>query len=314
MTVARRTGDPSAAGGGPTPDRKRYGRTARPARLGRRRLWLAALAAVVGLPLGAHVGYGVAYWLYNAPCPGDLPFRAGFETGDLSEWSGLGARQLCCAHSAVIVADPVRSGARALEVTLHSDDPPVKAGKRAELRRKGTFQAVRYRYAFSLFVPESWAAIPQQATFAQWHSVPDKLLGEASRGPPLRLAIRNGAFEMVGQWDADLISNGWLRQDDATHRRGQFRWSAPLERGRWIDWRLEVRWSPSVDGYVALWKDEARVYLRQGPVGYRDLFGPYLKIGLYVPRWQGSVAVERRSLYFDEVEIAPVAQPAVAER
>jgi hypothetical protein len=67
-----------------------------------------------------------------------------------------------------------------------------------------------YRYAFSLFVPATWSETPDRVVFAQWHSVPDKLLAEGKRATVLKLTIVGDRFKLRGTWDDDLISATWF--------------------------------------------------------------------------------------------------------
>lgn len=285
-------------------------------RIGPVRATVAILVALVVLPVAAHVAYGIVYYLYSARLTDDLPFRTGFESGDLGDWSSLGAQQLCCPHSATVVDDPVRSGSHALQVTADSRDPYVKGSPRAEFRLKADWLGEGYGYAFSLYVPDDWTAIPDSVVFAQWHGTRDRLFLEGGRVPVLKLVIEEDEFRLRGAWDDDLVTKTAFAPKGAPDVEKALYWTAPLERGHWIDWRVRARWAPGESGYLEVLKDGERVFTRAGPNAFNDLLGPYFKMGVYVSDWKsrygkGSADGDRRTLYFDDVAVTSESLPAV---
>jgi len=55
--------------------------------------------------------------------PGEVLFKADFETGDLSQWSQTGTRgQNATPRNIQVVTDVVRQGKYAAKVTIHADD------------------------------------------------------------------------------------------------------------------------------------------------------------------------------------------------
>ena len=80
--------------------------------------------------------------------------------------------------------------------------------------------------------------------------------------------------------------------------------TALLTPGTWTEWTFHVRWSPDDDGFLKVWKDGEPLVDIAGPVGHRDLIGPYMKAGVYVPGWKDigrEENVQTRALYFDLV-------------
>jgi len=267
---------------------------------------LGVLVLVFALPVAFHVGYGLVYWAYSASPDGHFPFSSDFENGDLGEWSWIGAKQLCCDHSAEVVESPVRSGRYALKVTLRKDDPPVKNSLRAELRMKSARFGTDFWYEFSVYVPPDWRPISDKVTFAQWHATPDRLLGEKSRPPPLSFEIVGDEFHLKGDWDSSLISTSWFHRSSNIGKT--VLWSSPLVSGRWIDWAVRVRWSYEEDGILELWKDGEMVFQRSGPNTFNDILAPYFKIGVYNSDWKSRSSdalnrTEKRTLYFDAIHV-----------
>jgi len=270
----------------------------------RRRLVLAAVAAAVAAVV-LHLGYGLGYLWYSMPGANDRNFRSGFESGTLDEWSDLGARQFCCPHSVALANDFVRQGRHAVRIELDRRDPDVRGSKRAEFRLKAVPRGSTYRYAFSVYIPEDWRADPIPVTVAQWHAVPDKVLLEGGRTPPLRVAILGDEWFVVAHSDATRIAPLMLMREQAG--KPAFVWRGPIERGQWTDWTITVRWSHGDDGRVAVAMGGVQIADRKGPVGFNDFLAPYFKVGLYVPDWayaEKAAAVTRRVIYLDDIAAA----------
>lgn len=264
--------------------------------MGTARRWFLAVAA---LAVAAYFVAAFAYHSYNASTAGDFPFHAGFETMDLSEWTHSRSQQLCCPHSAQVVTAPVRSGTHALRICLKRADPEVKGNQRAELRTAAAEIGRCYLYRFSVFVPPEWPPSPLQVMLAQWHSVPDLQLGELHLPPPLRLAIRGESIVLGACWDSHRVTRPFW--DSGRTPEHHALWSGPLERGRWIDWAVRIRWSSTEAGELDVWKDGISIATRSGPNTYDDAIAPYLKLGVYVPTWV--LPPDERELVFDDVSI-----------
>lgn len=274
--------------------------------------WFVAAGLLAGLGVMAHGAASAVYAGYNRTGGNDVPFATGFD-GGLDEWAWLGARQLCCDHSAVIVDDPVRSGNHALLVTLDRGDPLVRGSKRAEFRLKSVEYDKVYRYSFSTFLPEDWVVDDAPVTLAQWHNVKDMAYGEGGMSPPLRLIIQGDEISVAVRWDEHPISRGWLRRGESDQEK--VLWTGMLEPGRWNDWSFDVRWSFGDDGLVRVYKDGDLLVDYQGPNTYNDFIAPYFKMGIYVPVWKRDdkrFAVTRRTAVFDAVEVREIEETVQA--
>jgi hypothetical protein len=264
---------------------------------------LVGAAAVLLLLL--HVAYAFAYHVYHRPAAGDLTFTSDFESGDASVWEDKGAIQVCCDDSLVIVDAPVRRGRRAARFTLRQSDPDVKGSKRAEVITRAALMGGEYWYAFSVFLPADWKGDQVPVTIAQWHAVPDVGFGEASSPPPLRLLVEEGQWAVVNIWDSKRLGSTLWRpiapDGYVLQKVGAF------EPGRWTDWVVHVRWSYESGGLLEVWKDRQLALRRDGPNTYNDALAPYMKLGIYVPRWtlQPPVStVASHTIHFDEIRVA----------
>lgn len=251
-----------------------------------------------------HLGVSLAFWIYSLPKDELLPFREGFESGDLRQWDRLGWKQLCCDHSLRVVTEPIRSGRHAARFELVRGDPLVRGNQRAEVRLPAATMGREYRYAFSLYLPADWVPDPLPTNLVQWHSVSDKLFLEGGPSMPLRLAVIGDQWIIDNFWDSKWVTKfAYLPEHPEGNR---LVWTGPVDRGRWVDWEFRVRWAWEGDGLVEVRKDGILVAHASGPNTYHDLVAPYMKFGVYVPAWSVEELrspVRRRVAFFDDVAV-----------
>ncbi len=211
----------------------------------------------------------------------ELLLEAAFESGQISD-QGLGL-QKCCDDSLEIVAEPVRSGRYAARTLLRNTDEKVHKGQRSEFSDGETpiQMSAEYWYGLSIFVPEDFEAPPStDGVLFQWHT--------QQGGPSPMLAIR-------------VSGKDWKITTDAQSPRRTLA-RLPMEKGKWTDWVVQVKWSPDAEGYWTIWKDGEEVARETGIVtDYPEEEGPYAKFGQY-----HSVDREtpRNVVFFDEYRVA----------
>jgi hypothetical protein len=257
---------------------------------------------------------------FAAPVPPHtLLFAADFEGGS---WNGLqrsgdGVFELDRrqshrgAHSARLA---IRRGAPACSVRAELVPIAVRGHYGASYARFD----VEYWYGFSMLLPADWEVDVLPESIAQWHDVPDRMLFERDRNPPLAIVLRGERVFVEARWDASLVS-----APDACWCPGRYdgEWTVDVGGvhdlvGRWCEWVFCVNWSWAGGGRgcVRAWRDGALLVDRQGPNCFRDLRGgPYLKLGPYkwpwTPRAGASAAdepcggVSARELWVDDVWI-----------
>jgi hypothetical protein len=183
--------------------------------------------------------------------------------------------------------DPVRAGGAAARFELRRDDPVINEGTRAELA--GTLEppgADRW-YAFSIYLPKSWARDRSPEILAQWHQ------RSLEGNPPLAIATYKGTWEILAtsQGHAEDVITGAYRT------------------GRWTDWLVHVKWSAGADGLVQVWQDGrpiAGLTAKRGPNSYPDKGGVYLKVGIYKWDWSKKRPSDttKRLMFLDELRVA----------
>lgn len=226
-----------------------------------------------------------------------------FESNNFSGWS---KEDLCCDHSFERVNFPRRAGQYAAKFTiskeddLKSDGIRGEDGIRVELKRYGLFPLNSERwYSFSIFLPDDYEADEKSREIvAQWHDIPDFILGEQWRAPSLALITTDGKWFISQKWDTNRITP---KKNKETKSRAIDVGS--YTRGSWTDWVFQVKWSHQSDGFLRVWKNGKLVVNETGPNMYNDILGPYLKVGIY-PNWRSSQSkINKRVLYFDEIRI-----------
>ena len=184
-----------------------------------------------------------------------------FEDGT---WSALNGLHMP-ATAAVIQRDLVRTGTRALQVSLKStDDPP-----RAQLRDPYNAPFGRDTwYGFSIRLPVSFEP-EDSVVLAQWcdQAAPGQKSGKK---PPMAIRYENGGIRISGA-HGEPGKPGKSTVHTIEH----------VERDVWLDFKFKVAWQQSGDATVTGFLNGGQIFEKTGPLGYpgRDL-GPYFMIGL----------------------------------
>jgi hypothetical protein len=210
-------------------------------------------------------------------------FTGDWETGNASQWSGnQWNRNVPLSEQFRIVTDPVRQGRYAAKFTVRSGDKfGTTSGERSEVYWTGSDEAdgQDYWYSWSTLFPSDWTEPNGWGIFLQFHA------DFSSTPPPLSFNAR--ADSVVVNVNAGPLS--------ATCCGGttRLRWTIlnSLNKGRWNDFVLHVKWSAGNDGAVTVWH---RMEGDNGYVKVLDVGGfptlqsqngvpakNYVKLGLY---------------------------------
>lgn len=192
-----------------------------------------------------------------SPAYATVLWRGDFETGDKSQWEGAQAQS---PDRLQIVTSPVRQGKYALRVEVRPGDF-VSSGNRAELVRTVREKEGDDRYyAWSTMWPSDYPSNKTWQLFTQWHH------SGSTGSPPFEMYV-NGETMYLRVMASTVL------------------WSAPLERGKWHDFILHVKWSSSASiGFVEAWYDGALVIPKKMTATMYAGQENYLKQGLYRDR------------------------------
>jgi Polysaccharide lyase len=192
----------------------------------------------------------------------------------------------------------VRAGHSAVRITLHSNDT-FEAGQhgnadseRDELLEARTLvsrEDTPYEFSWSMYLPADFPIVPVRLVVAQWKQYCGSDTAPCNDDSPV-LAVR-----YIG---------GVLRiTQDLEHKTSVLYEEKRDLRGRWLDLRFRVRFTPNASGSIKAWLDEKQVINFTGvtadsetpTTGYVSPSHFYFKMGLY-----RNVMPQPMSIYLDE--------------
>jgi hypothetical protein len=223
----------------------------------------------------------------------------GFETpalGNLWETSRFQA------GAVEMQSDVVRAGHGAVKITVRSRDM-FEAGQGSdadserdellEARRLVAKEDIGYEYSFSMFFPKDFPIVPTRLVIAQWKQYCPGLLENVSGpcsddSPVLALRYIGGELRITHDINRKFIM--------LCSEKGEFR-------GRWLDFRIQARFTPHEDGRVKVWLDGKQLVDYKGVTadtenamtGYASPSYFYFKMGLY-----RNLMAEPMTVYIDE--------------
>jgi len=192
----------------------------------------------------------------------------------------------------------VRSGQGAVRITVHSRDT-FEAGQNGnadserdellEARALTSHEDTPYEFSWSMYLPADFPIVPVRLVVAQWKQYCGSDSTPCSDDSPV-LAVR-----YIG---------GVLRiTQDLAHRQTILYEDKRDLRGRWLDLRVQARFTPQGTGRIRAWLDSKPVVDFTGPTansetsatGYASPSYFFFKMGLY-----RNVMPQPMTAYFDE--------------
>ena len=201
----------------------------------------------------------------------------GFESPQLSAFRWL--RRRFEPGAVVSQTTVVRSGRRALAITVHAGDRPEAAShgdaatERDEIMEAWWLfsRAERtYVYSFSLYLPNDFPQTSERLVIAQWRELCESAC--VPDNPILALRYESGRLQVTRN---DEHGKTLLYQGDEDVR------------GRWLDFRFTTRWDRTAAGAVDATLDGHGILHYEGPTIYQPGSGHpryaliYFKTGLY---------------------------------
>lgn len=182
-------------------------------------------------------------WVLLAVCgvmAGKVLFRADFETGDLSQWSGTGTRgQNVKERNVAVVRGMARSGEYAGRFTIHADDVFNAQQLRVQVGgpRVSVEEGSETFFSFWLRVEEE---PKERDNFFYWEG-----------NPPPR-------YRNVMTWWLEPKAGGGtvIRYGTGNLGRDGVHWTADFRPREWHQLGMQIRWSEDeTKGFVRLWFD-----------------------------------------------------------
>ena len=204
----------------------------------------------------------------------------GFENSKLSSiWSTERMESSSYEFQSAIV----RKGRSAIKITLRTGDIPEaqtakdKATERDELQEDMSLYAVEgssYEYRFSMFLPDSFPITKTRLVIAQWKQFCSHCAC-TDYSPILALRYVSGKLFITIQ------TNQAVKRDTIYQQQEEIR-------GRWLDFRFQVRFSKQKEGEVIAFLNDKEIVNYHGITSYPDdclwlstKNKYYFKMGLY---------------------------------
>jgi len=189
----------------------------------------------------------------NSPTkvPAPTSLYDGFETPALGT---MWMKQLLAPGSYAVESDVVRAGHSALRITVRPHDffmagsPGTADTERDELAEAWPYTTRRdvpYEFSWSMYLPKDFPIVPVRLVVAQWWEWCRSSDLPCGNDSPV-LAVRYIGGELLITQDLD--------------RKYSVLYQAKRDlRGRWLDLRFQVRFTPEATGFVRAWLDGRQV-------------------------------------------------------
>lgn len=200
----------------------------------------------------------------------------------------------------------VRTGRGAAEITVHAGDA-FEAGiggnsdsERAELMEARSLvskERATYEYAFSMFFPPTFPIVSTRLVIAQWKQYCPESRACSDDSPVLAVRYIAGVLRITQDIGKQSLAL-W-------EEKGEFR-------GRWLDFRIQARFSPEADGRIRVWLGDRNLVTFDGitankaddQAGYPAPGYFYFKMGLYRNAMAAPMTV-----YIDEYRKRRLSEP-----
>ena len=156
-----------------------------------------------------------------------------------------------------------------------------------------------YHISFDLKVEAGPTNTAAWMTLMQLQSVLDP--GDAGHSPLLALEMVGDKMRFVTRDSQTAI----MTVDDSRYVR-QYTDTAAITRDHWYDFDIQVTVNPLGGGHLKVVRDGVTLFEYNGPLGFNDIVGPYMKLGVYRDHANEAFAAD-----FREVSVSQVTQVTV---
>lgn len=231
----------------------------------------------------------------SSPSPAPLNVYDGFETPALSDvWE----RSRFVPEAVAMEKQVVRAGKQAVAVTVRSGNVFEEGqhgdsdSERSELMEAHSLVATQdeaFEYSFSMFFPQNFPIVPTRLVIAQWKQYcPAGVEACSDDSPVLALRYMDGTLSVTQDLNRKRIT--------LFQKKAEFR-------NRWLDFRVQARFTPYTTGRVKVWLGGESIVDYSGSTadaesaatGYPAPGHFYFKMGLY-----RNVMLQPMTVYIDE--------------
>ncbi len=148
-----------------------------------------------------------------------------------------------------------------------------------------------YQLEYSVMIEPGLPNAAQWLALTQMQSTFDE--GETGHSPPLSLELKGDRFRVTARYSIPRIST---QADIRTLTL--YTDSVNMKRGHWYKFRYIVRFDPFGDGHLMVMQDGRTIVDYHGPIGFNDVRGPYVKMGVYRASAANDMAVRFSNIRF----------------
>lgn len=245
-----------------------------------------------GLAVGLIASFAYWHWA-NAP-QSHVDVYDGFETQKLN---GIWDTDRFQRGAVTMQSEIVRAGHSAAKVVVHSRDKfeaginGNKDSERDELMEASYLiskEDKTYEYSFSMFIPPDFPVVATRLVIAQWKQDCSGHTPCSDNSPVVALRYVSGVLRITHQ----IGRHGVALFETAENIRG-----------KWSDFRFQIRFTPRATGLLQAWLDGRQVvdyrgvnaYPQNASTGYPNPSLFYFKMGLY-----RDIMPEPMTIYIDE--------------
>jgi hypothetical protein len=162
-------------------------------------------------------------------------------------------------------------------------------------------------FAFAVYLPKDYAPdFTAGEMIWELHGRKDGKLGEVPRNAPLAIRTKGTQWFITHKLDTKQLTE-YDADGKPIYEDGGRVYLGDFETGKWTTFVINTLYDYKPQGYAKIWKDGELVFHKKNGIGFNDRLGPFIKFGLYKPKW-GKVTlkpsdVTSRTLYIDDFRV-----------
>jgi hypothetical protein len=176
---------------------------------------------------------------------------------------------------------------------VRGGDPSVYAAsgtQRSEVSSGKSFDFNQtYTISYKFMIEPGARNTADWLVMGQTHASEDP--GDYSGPPPFAVELVGEKMRIVGRYSKDAVTTA-----ANTTFVNMYQDSADIQRGHWYDMKITMRFDPSGNGQLDVWRDGVQVVDYSGALGFNDQRGPYWKNGVYREDAPESIALHYKTI------------------
>ncbi|MDG2571199.1 heparin lyase I family protein [Vibrio parahaemolyticus] len=180
----------------------------------------------------------------------------------------------------------VRGGDPAVFAASGTQRSEVSSGKHFEFGQT-------YTISYKFMIEPGATNTADWLVMGQTHASEDA--GDYSGPPPFAVELVGEKMRVVGRYSKEAVTTA-----GNTTFMNLYQDSADIQRGKWYDMQITLRFDPGGNGQLDVWRDGVQIVDYNGSLGYNDQVGPYWKNGVYREDAPESMAIKYGAIKCEE--------------